>query len=109
MISTAEGIFFTLLTALYFLAAALVDKRTARCRAIREDEYLSCLAMARQCSVYQVFRSAGADWRFSAAKIDSDFAYYLREGFIPRYVVRFSKSHVTPEDVKMYCLMSRGW
>lgn len=109
MISTAEGFFFLLLTAFYFIGAAVVDKHTARCRAIRDDEYLSCLAMARQCSVYQVFQSAGADWRFSNAKIDSDFVHYLREGCIPRYVTRFSKNNVTPEDVKMYRLMSRGW
>jgi hypothetical protein len=75
----------------------------------RDDEYLSCLAMARQCSVYHIFQRAGDDWRFSHAKIDSDFAQYLREGLIPRYVTLFAKKNVTPEDMKIYCLMSRGW
>ncbi|MFO7707676.1 MAG: hypothetical protein R6V84_05840 [Desulfobacterales bacterium] len=98
-----------LLTVICFLGASAADKRFTGCRSIREDEYLACLAMARQCSVYRLFQSAGADWRFSQTKIDSDFAHYLREGFIPSYVIRFSRQNVTPDDVKMYCLMSRGW
>lgn len=109
MISTPEGVFFLLLAVLYFFGASVADKRLARCRSIRDDEYLSCLAMARRCSVYQVFKSAGDEWRFSQSKIDSDFAQYLREGFLPRYVIRFSRKNVTPEDLRMYCLMSRGW
>ncbi len=109
MISTAEGLFFLLLTVLYFLGASFADKRFASCRSIRDDEYLACLAMARQCSVYRIFQSAGDEWRFSQTKIDSDFAHYLREGFIPRYVIDFSKKNARPEDLKMYCLMSRGW
>lgn len=109
MISSPESILFLIMTAFYFFGASYANKRFAKNRTVRDDEYLSCLAMARQCSVYEIFQHAGSDWSFSSSKVKSDFNQYLKEGFIPRYVSVFARKNVLPEDLKMYVLMSRGW
>ena len=109
MISNTESYIFLLLTAFYFCVSSYANRRFAERRVIRDDEYVTCLAMARECSVYTIFQNAGSDWNFSESKIDSDFKNYLREGFIPQYVSTFAKRNVLPEDLKMYTLMSRGW
>lgn len=100
---------FVILTAIYFAVQTYASKRYAKNRIVSDDEYLSCLAMVRQCSAYDVFRLAGDVWNFSNSKIDGDFGSYLRNGGIPHYVATFAKKNVRPEDLKMHSALMKRW
>ena len=58
-----------------------------------DEEALSLLAFQRECSVFDLFVEAGAQWSFSRAKIDSDFTSYIRRGDIPHYLRTYVSGH----------------
>jgi len=98
-----------ILTAIYFAVQTYATKRYAKNRLVSDDEYLSCLAMVRQCSAYDIFRLAGDVWNFSNSKIDGDFGSYLRGGGIPHYVATFARKNVRPEDLKVHSAFMKRW
>jgi hypothetical protein len=98
-----------MLVMLYFAALSYFDNRHSKQAFITNDEYLSSLAIIRQCSVYDLFVCSGVDWKFSNSKIDSDFKAYLETGHIPHYVVNYVKQNVRPEEVKTLRLIGRLW
>jgi hypothetical protein len=104
-----NAVFLVILVAAYFAALAYFERAHSRRAFITNDEYLSSLAMTRQCSVYELFRRSGGDWRFSGSKIESDFNAYLKTGHIPTYVANYAKQHIRPEEVKMLRRISRLW
>jgi hypothetical protein len=107
--SDMNAVFLVMLVAGYFAALAYFERSRCKSAFISNDEYLSSLAQVRQCSVYDLFRSSAADWRFSSFKIESDFEGYLKTGHIPQYVVKYAQQNIRPEDVKSLRLISRTW
>ena len=93
----------------YFAALAYFENTYCKRAFISNDEYLASLAMVRQCSVYDLFRFSGVDWRFSNSKIETDFKAYLKTGQIPQYVINYVKQNIRPEDVKSLRITSRLW
>jgi hypothetical protein len=104
-----NAVFLVMLVVAYFAALAYLEKSYCKKAFISNDEYLASLAMVRQCSVYDLFRCSGVDWRFSNSKIETDFKAYLKTGDIPKYVVDYAKQNIQPEDVKSLRLISRLW
>ncbi|RPJ75346.1 MAG: hypothetical protein EHM15_03770 [Desulfobacteraceae bacterium] len=104
-----EPVSLVLLTLVYLAGRICWDRRHARRRYVSDDDALSGLAMARQCSAYDVFIQAGRQWGFSASKTTGDFNRYLRSGFIPRYVAGFARANIRPEEVQAYAQLTKGW
>jgi len=100
---------YVMLVVGYFAALAYFENTHCKRAFISNDEYLASLARVRQCSVYDLFRFSGVDWRFSNSKIETDFNAYLKTGHIPQYVVNYVKQNIRPEDVKSLRLISRLW
>ncbi len=103
------AIFFVMLVMAYFAALAYFEKQHCKKAFISNDEFLSSLAVVRQCSVYDLFRFSGLEWRFSNAKVESDFTSYLKTGHIPHYVINYVKQNIRVEDVKSLRRASRLW
>lgn len=103
------AIFFVMLVSVYFAALAYFEKEYCKKAFISNDEYLTSLAIVRQCSVYELFQCSGVDWRFSKYKIETDFKAYLKTGHIPQYVVNYVKQNIRPEDVKSLRRIGRLW
>lgn len=104
-----EPVSLVMLTLVYLAARICWDRRHARRRFVSDDDALNGLAMARQCSVYDLFMQAGRQWGFSSAKSAGDFNRYLRSGLIPRYVVGFVRENIHPDEVKAYDHLTRRW
>jgi hypothetical protein len=104
-----DASFFIVLTVAYFAFQAFTGKRFAERRIYSDDDYLSCLAMMRKCSAYDVFRLAGDVWSFSRSKVDFDFGSYLKGGRIPHYVATFARKNVGPEDLKVHSAITKPW
>jgi hypothetical protein len=102
-------VFFVMIVVAYFAALAYFENAHCKKAFISNDEYLACLARIRQCSVYDLFRCSGVDWRFSNSKIEADFNSYLKTEHIPHYVVNYVKQNIRPEDVKSLRRISRLW
>jgi hypothetical protein len=98
-----------MLVVAYFAALAYFENTYCKKAFVSNDEYLASLAMVRQCSVYDLFRCSGADWRFSDSKIETDFNAYLKTGHIPQYVINYVKQNIRSEEVKSLRLVSRLW
>jgi hypothetical protein len=105
----ANADFLIMLVVAYFAALAYLENAYCKKAFISNDEYLASLAMVRKCSVYDLFRCSGADWRFSNSKIETDFNAYLKTGHIPQYVVNYAMQNIRSEDVKSLRLVSRLW
>lgn len=103
------AIFFVTLVMAYFAALAYFENQHCKKAFISNDEFLSSLAVVRQCSVYDLFRSSGMEWRFSNSKVDSDFTSYLKTGHIPHYVISYVKQNIRVEEVKSLRRVSRLW
>jgi hypothetical protein len=103
------AILFIMLAMLYFAALSYFNNRYSKQAFITNDEYLSSLAIIRQCSVYDLFVRSGVDWRFSSSKIESDFKNYLECGHIPHYVVNYVKQNIRSDEVKSLRCISRLW
>jgi hypothetical protein len=104
-----SAVFLIMLVVAYFAALAYFENAYCKKAFISNDEYLASLARVRQCSVYDLFRLSGVDWRFSNSKTETDFKAYLKTGHIPQYVVNYVKQNIRPEDVKSLRLISRLW
>jgi hypothetical protein len=100
---------YVMLVVGYFAALAYFENTHCKRAFISNDEYLATLAIARQCSAYDLFRCSGVDWRFSNSKIEADFNAYLKSGHIPHYVVSYVKQNIRPEDVKSLRRIIRLW
>ncbi|MBI5579111.1 MAG: hypothetical protein HY895_08150 [Deltaproteobacteria bacterium] len=104
-----NAILLVVLTICYVVARSYIENEHAKKAFISNDEYLASLAMARQCSAYDLFRCSGVDWRFSSSKIETDFSAYLKTGHIPHYVASYVKRNIRPEDVKSLRRIIRLW
>lgn len=102
-------IVFLALTLSYLAGMCWLSRSRRSAPALSYEEYPSCLAFARCCSVYDVFRHAAADWRFSAAKVEADFQRYLRSGTLPHYVFRYARREVRREEILLYLSITRRW
>lgn len=103
------AIFFVMLVMAYFAALSFLENQHSKKAYITNDEFLSSLAIIRQCSVYDLFRTSGVEWRFSNSKIESDFQSYLKSGHIPHYVVNYVKQNIQIEEVKTLRRIGRLW
>ena len=104
-----EPVSLVMLTLVYLAARICWDRRRARRRFFSDDDALNGLAMARQCSAYDLFMQAGHQWGFSTSKSTGDFNRYLRSGCIPRYVAGFARENIRPEEVQAYAQLTRRW
>jgi hypothetical protein len=104
-----NAVLMVMLVAAYFAALAYFERMHCKRAFISNDEYLSCLAIVRQCSVYELFRCSGGDWGFSSAKVESDFRTYLKTGHIPQYVVKYARQNIRPEEVRSLRKIGRLW
>lgn len=107
--SDMNAVFLVMLVACYFAALAYFERIHCKRAFITNDEYLSSLALVRQCSVYELFHRSGGDWRFSNSKIEADFKAYLKSGDIPLYVVNYAKQNIRAEEVKSLRRLGRLW
>ena len=85
-----EGmLIFICLAALYGGLKILLERRLAPLDSLGAEWDLADVAFASGCSVYDLFQRAGRHWRFSQAKIESDFKAYLNGVDIPGYVRKY--------------------
>jgi hypothetical protein len=68
---------FSCLAALYVALKIVLEDRLASLDTIDIDGDLADAAFICGCSVYDPFHRSGQPWRFSQAKIESDFKTYL--------------------------------
>lgn len=104
-----NAIMLVMLVMIYFAALSYFNNRHSKNAFISNDEFLASLAVVRQCSVYDLFRCSGVEWRFSGSKIESDFTSYLKTGHIPHYVVNYVKQNIRVDEVKSLRRVSRLW
>jgi hypothetical protein len=83
---------FICLAVLYGVLKIFLERRLAPLDALGADGDLADVAFAGGCSVYELFKQAGQNWRFSKAKIERDFKAYLKKGDIPGYVRLYIKA-----------------
>lgn len=81
-----SAIIFIGLALVFALGKIILEKRLAAQDAAGDERCLSDLAFSLDCSVYDLFIQAAAEWHFSREKIDSDFKNYMRNDQIPPYV-----------------------
>jgi hypothetical protein len=82
---TASFIFIGL--ALVFAVGKIIlERRLATLDAAGDERRLGDLAFTMDCSVYDLFVRAAADWNFSRAKIEADFRDYVHSDRIPPYL-----------------------
>ena len=86
MIKMSSAIIFMFLALIFALAKIVLEKRLAPMDASGDERGLGDLAFTLNCSVYDLFQNAGADWNFSKEKIDRDFKNYVRTNQIPSYL-----------------------
>jgi hypothetical protein len=77
----------------YLLLKVYLEKRWAPLDDAGDDRHLADLAFACGCNVFDIFKSAGAQWNFSVQKAERDFRRYLRTGHVPTYVHRYVTGH----------------
>jgi len=94
------------LAVLYFLVMKIVDRRVQRQKPFSDEEYLSGLALIKECSAYDIFREAGSDWNLKENKIEKDFNAYLLKGGIPHYVRDFIRRNIDDEELKKHYKIS---
>ena len=78
---------------IYLILKVYLENRWAPLDDVGDDRHLADLAFACGCSVFDIFKSAGAQWNFSARKAERDFRRYLRSGHVPTYVHRYVTDH----------------
>ncbi len=77
--------------------------------ALGDERGLGELAFTMGCSVYDLFKNAGAEWNFSKGKIDQDFKYYIRSNKIPTYLHDYlHRTGWPPEQTYQKLLYSGG-
>jgi len=81
------------LALVYMVAKVYLEKRWAPLDDVGDDRHLADLAFACGCSVFDIFKSAGAPWKFSTQKTERDFRNYLRTGHVPTYVHDYITRH----------------
>ncbi len=86
MLEMSTAIIFIIMALIFTLAKIMLEKRWAPMDASGDERGLGELAFTMNCSVYDLFQNAGADWRFSNEKIDRDFKNYVRTNQIPSYL-----------------------
>ena len=79
-------VIFIGLALIFIVAKIMLEKRLAPMDASGDERGLGDLAFTMNCSVYDLFQNAGADWNFSKEKIDRDFKNYVRSNQIPSYL-----------------------
>lgn len=77
---------FICLAVIYGGLKIALERRLAPLDVLGAEGDLADVAFASGCSVYDLFQRAGRHWRFSQAKIKSDFKTYLNHHDIPGYV-----------------------
>lgn len=77
----------------YAVLKVYLEKRLAPLDDVGDERRLADLAFACGCSVFDLFRSAGARWNFSEQKIDNDFKRYLKADHVPPYVSEYVRQH----------------
>ena len=103
-----ESIIFIGLGLIYACLKIYLEKRLAPLDAESDERRILDLAFVIGCNVYQLFKEAGAKWKFSEYKIDEDFKRYLREEYIPGYVRRFIREHEKAGDRTYQMLLFSG-
>lgn len=83
---------FIFLAVLYGGLKIYFERRLAPLDVLGDEGDLADVAFASGCSVYDLFQQAGQHWRFSQAKIESDFKTYLNSDDIPGYVRQYIKA-----------------
>lgn len=81
------------LALVYAVLKMYFEKRLAPMDDVGDERHLADLAFASGCSVFDLFRSAGAPWNFSEQKINSDFRHYLKADVVPPYVSAYLRQH----------------
>jgi hypothetical protein len=83
---------------IFALLKIVLEKRLAPLDAAGDENRLSGLAYDRGCSVFDLFKEAGAKWNFSKTKIDADFRQYVQQGFIPTYLHDYLEKNSKMDD-----------
>jgi len=81
------------LALVYAVLKIVLEKRLAPLDDVGDERDIAELAFECGCSVYDLFRSAGDQWRFSERKINADFQAYLQTNRMPSYVSAFVRNH----------------
>ena len=88
-----QPVLFMVLVGLFFVYAFRLERSVVKKRPLTDADYLAILARKHHCSEYDIFSISAEDWRFSKAKVDSDFKNYLLHDNMPYYVKEFVKKH----------------
>jgi len=100
---------FIAIALVFALLKVVLEKRLAPLDAIGEERQLGDLAYDRGCSVYDLFKEAGAKWKFSKTKIDWDFKQYLQHEHIPAYLQDYMREYIkTSSHTYQHVLFSGG-
>jgi len=94
-----KALVFVLLALCYIVLKNYLEGRFLKTYEKSDEFCLSTLAVARKCSVYDIFHAGAEDWGFSEAKVESDFRTYLRTGDIPHYISAYVRKHLRDTDL----------
>ncbi len=103
-----SALVFIILTVVFAWGKIVLEKRLAHMDADGVDRCLTDAAFAMGCSVYDLFASAGAEWRFSQSKIDRDFKAYLHNNQAPYYVREYLRRLAYPQEKTYQKLLYAG-
>jgi hypothetical protein len=96
------------LALVYALLKIYFEKRLAPLDDVGDERHLADLAFTCGCSVFDLFRLAGAQWNFSEQKIDADFRRYLMADVVPPYVSAYLREHRQQHNNTYHRLLYNG-
>lgn len=96
------------LALVYVILKVFLEKRLAPLDDAGDERRLADLAFACGCSVFDLFRRAGAQWHFSDHKIDGDFRHYLKADVVPPYVSAYLRQHRLERNNTYHRLIHTG-
>ena len=93
-----QAVIFIGIALAFALLKVYLEKRLAPLDSAGDERQLGDVAFDKGCSVYDLFKEAGARWNFSEWKIDSDFKRYVHQGEVPTYLHDYLQDQIQTSD-----------
>ena len=89
---------FCLLAIVYVLGKKYIEKKERSGRPETDEEMLTLIATARNCSEHDIFQMAGIEWQVDGNQVADDFRQYLTRGRLPHYVRDYIRKNKPNDD-----------